>query len=224
MFVLGTIEIIFYGLNEAIGAGNFGAVDMGGSMFVHTFGAYYGLAATYFYAPKKARDQATVNAAGSYYGQLIAFIGTVFLWMFWPSFNGALAGPLQQQRTMVNTVLAIAGSCVSACGVSLLFKNRLEIEVVLNATLAGGVAVGTSADLVCNPGFSLIIGFVGGVISAFGFLYLKSWAENKVNCHDTCGVQWLHGVPGVVGGLIGCIAIVFAETQMPKEVQDATFS
>ena len=37
-------EIIVYGFNEMIGALHFGAVDMGGSMYVHSFGAYFGLA------------------------------------------------------------------------------------------------------------------------------------------------------------------------------------
>jgi ammonium transporter Rh len=41
--------MIFYGLNEAIGFLSFKATDMGGSMFVHTFGAYFGVAASYFF-------------------------------------------------------------------------------------------------------------------------------------------------------------------------------
>lgn len=41
--------MIFQGLNEAIGAKSIKAVDMGGSMFVHAFGAYYGLAASFFF-------------------------------------------------------------------------------------------------------------------------------------------------------------------------------
>ena len=49
MWVLATLEIVFYGLNEAIGAGLFKAVDIGGSMYVHTFGAYFGVAASYFF-------------------------------------------------------------------------------------------------------------------------------------------------------------------------------
>ena len=34
--------------------------------------------------------------------------------MFWPSFNGALAPAIQQHRVVVNTVLALSASCVSA--------------------------------------------------------------------------------------------------------------
>lgn len=59
-------------------------------MYVHTFGAYFGLAATYFYQPKKAKEDE--KCEGDYNSQLIAMVGTLFLWMFWPSFNGALAG------------------------------------------------------------------------------------------------------------------------------------
>jgi len=49
LFFLVFWEMIWWGLNEAIGAGKIQAVDMGGSMFVHTFGAYYGLAASWFF-------------------------------------------------------------------------------------------------------------------------------------------------------------------------------
>ena len=91
LWVLATLEIFFYGLNETICAGELGAVDMGGSMYVHTFGAYFGLAASYFFQPKKAIKDEKGRCEGDYNSQLIAMVGTVFLFMFWPSFNGALA-------------------------------------------------------------------------------------------------------------------------------------
>jgi len=96
LWSIATIEIIVYGLNESICARNLGAVDMGGSMYVHTFGAYFGLAASYFFHNRKAIDDLTKKCSGDYNSQLIAMIGTLFLWMFWPSFNGALASPAQQ--------------------------------------------------------------------------------------------------------------------------------
>lgn len=63
--MLATLEIVFYTLNEAIGAGLLQAVDMGGSMYVHTFGAYFGIAASYFFRPKKAFKHAG-KCAGNY--------------------------------------------------------------------------------------------------------------------------------------------------------------
>ena len=50
LLVLTTWEMIFWGLNESI-AVKMGATDMGGSMLVHTFGAYFGVAATWFFKP-----------------------------------------------------------------------------------------------------------------------------------------------------------------------------
>jgi len=95
LWLLATLEIIFYGLNETICAGKLGAVDMGGSMYVHTFGAYFGLAASYFFDNKKAIKNENDLCEGGYNSQLIAMLGTLFLFMFWPSFNGALAADFQ---------------------------------------------------------------------------------------------------------------------------------
>ena len=60
------------------------------SLYVHTFGAYFGLAATYFFDNKKAVEDEEKKCEGSYNSQLIAMVGTIFLWRFWSSFNGAL--------------------------------------------------------------------------------------------------------------------------------------
>ena len=181
-------------------------------MYVHTFGAYFGLAATYFFDNKKALKDEKGLCGGSYVHETIAMVGTVFLWMFWPSFNGALAGPMQQQRVFINTVLAIAGSCVTACGISRLYLQRLDMEVVLNATLAGGVAIGTSSDLVVNGGAAMAIGGLGGILSAFGFLKLNKFLQEKISLHDTCGVHNLHGMPGVFAAIVGAIAASLADS------------
>lgn len=50
------LEVIFYAINESIGAIKFEAVDMGGSMFVHTFGAYFGLAVSMFVSKKNRHE------------------------------------------------------------------------------------------------------------------------------------------------------------------------
>jgi len=44
-----------------------------------------------------------------------------------------------QNRAVVNTYLALAASTVMAAAVSRFFKGKLDVEVILNATLAGGV-------------------------------------------------------------------------------------
>ena len=224
LWVLAFFEIIFYGLNETICAGKLSAGDMGGSMYVHTFGAYFGLAASYFFQNNHAIADKKGRCEGDYNSQLIAMIGTIFLFMFWPSFNGALAGDFQQQRVIVNTVIAISASCITACAIARLTKHGLEMEVVLNATLAGGVGIGTSSDLVTNAGTAMAIGGLAGIISAFGFLYLSSYLQKKINLHDTCGVHNLHGLPGVLGAVVGAISASMADGSFDNEANlKATF-
>jgi len=211
LWCLASMELIFYSINEAIGAGQLGAVDMGGSMWVHTFGAYFGLAASYFFDNKKAKEDKDGKCGGGYNSQLIAMVGTLFLWMYWPSFNGALAADFQQQRVIVNTVMAISASCITACTVSRFILQKLDMEVVLNATLAGGVSVGSSSDLVVTAGWAMAIGACAGVISAVGFLWLGPLLKDKISLHDTCGVHNLHGIPGVLGGIFGAISAGLAK-------------
>ncbi len=186
-------------------------------MYVHTFGAYFGLAASYFFDNKKAIADAKSRCEGDYNSQLIAMLGTLFLWMFWPSFNGALAADFQQQRVIVNTVMAISASCITACGVSRIWMQRLDMEVVLNATLAGGVSVGSSSDLVVTAGTAMAIGALAGIVSAVGFLKLSAILREKINLHDTCGVHNLHGMPGVLGGIIGAISASLADSEFENE-------
>lgn len=74
-------------------------------------------------------------------------LGTIFLWLFWPSFNSASLKGDDQQRATINTLLSIAASCVISFAVSAFVskKNKFNMVHVQNSTLAGGVAIGTAA-------------------------------------------------------------------------------
>ena len=43
------------------------------------------------------------------------------------------------------------------------------MEILLNATLAGGVAIGSASDIIVTPWGTMLIGWAGGVLSALGF-------------------------------------------------------
>jgi len=203
MIVVAIIELCLYALNESIGVIIYSAVDMGGSMYVHTFGAYFGLAL----APtsRKKRRHDTDDRRSTYMSDTSAMIGTIFLWLFWPSFNGALAIGNAQHRVIINTVLALTASCIISFIMSKLIHTKFEMVEIQNATLAGGVAIGSSSDMVADPYTSLIIGLIAGFVSVLGYRYLTPWLEEKIGLYDTCGVHNLHGLPGVIGGLGGAI-------------------
>lgn len=83
---------------------------------------------------------------------------------------------------------------------------------IQNATLAGGVAIGSAAALKIAPGAALGVGLVAGIISTLGFSYSTAFFERLLGLADTCGVQNLHGAPGVVGGFASAILVaVYAQ-------------
>merc|ERR1719453_683347 len=105
--------------------------------------------------------------------------------MFWPSFNGALATEQQQVRVVINTVIALTGSCVAAFAMDNLTRpgHKFDMVSIQNATLAGGVAVGSSSDLVIQPWGALLIGVVAGYVSVCGYVYIQPWLERRLGLH-----------------------------------------
>jgi ammonium transporter Rh len=73
--------------------------------------------------------------------------------------------------------------------------------------LAGGVIIGACSGLFTNSGASLIVGAFGGVVSTLGYSFFQDFLKEKIGLYDTAGVNNLHGIPGVLGGLISAIAI-----------------
>jgi ammonium transporter Rh len=151
LFVIASIETLIWAFNEALIIVELKATDIGGSIVLHMFGAYFGLAASYFLQAKKSNNHP--NNVSSYTSNLIAFIGTIFLFMYWPSFNAALSTGASQQRAIINTYLAICASTVSACVMSRVVHNKLDIEIVLNSTIAGGVVkiITIGYRFLCRP-------------------------------------------------------------------------
>ena len=79
-----------YALNQHLVFSVLGALDMGGSISIHAFGAFYGLAAALWLGKPGSGAEHPKNGA-VYTSDVTAMIGTIFLFIFWPSFNGALA-------------------------------------------------------------------------------------------------------------------------------------
>lgn len=204
MLFLTIFEVFFFSLNEAVSL-KLAIADIGGSMVIHMFGAFFGLAASRVLTPLSARGNRDNSAV--YHSDIFSMIGTLFLWVFWPSFNGALSEGNAQHRATVNTVLSLTASCVFAFIFSQFWRKERVFNMVdiQNATLAGGVAMGSCADMALHPGFALLVGAVSGTISVFGFAVLQGFLERTIGLHDTCGVLNLHGIPGLIGGVASAI-------------------
>nr|KAG5689104.1 hypothetical protein BaRGS_006163 [Batillaria attramentaria] len=179
-------------------------------MFVHVFGAYFGLAVARVLYSDDTDEHPKEGAV--YHSDLFSMIGTIFLWLYWPSFNGGAASGDEQHRAVINTYLSLAACTIVTFALSAIVdkKGHFDMVHIQNATLAGGVAVGTTADMPLEPWGAILMGTVAAVISVLGFKFLSPAMTRVLKIHDTCGVHNLHGMPGVLAGIAGAVMAALA--------------
>ena len=62
--------------------------------------------------------------------------GTLFLWMFWPSFNSAITDHGDgQHRAAINTYLSLASTVLTAFAISSLFEKKGKVDMVTTFAL-----------------------------------------------------------------------------------------
>jgi ammonium transporter Rh len=72
-----------------------------------------------------------------------------------------------------NTFLSLAGSTITAIGISALYKEGLSVLAITRATIAGGVAIGVCSIMIYIPGIALAVGVVAGAASFFSLRHLQ---------------------------------------------------
>uniref|UniRef100_A0A8D0CL01 Rh family B glycoprotein n=1 Tax=Scleropages formosus TaxID=113540 RepID=A0A8D0CL01_SCLFO len=219
LLIMAVIEVTLFAINEFLVLSVLNAKDAGGSMTIHIFGAYFGLGVTrVLYRPNL--DKSQHKNCSVYHSDLFAMIGTIYLWMFWPSFNSAItAEGDDQHRTAMNTYYSLAACTLATFAISAVVNHegKLDMVHIQNAALAGGVAMGTAGEMMLTPVGSMVVGFLAGIISTLGFKYLTPILEEKFHVQDTCGVHNLHGMPGVLGATVGTITASLASAEVYGE-------
>ncbi|GAV08643.1 hypothetical protein RvY_18305-2 [Ramazzottius varieornatus] len=172
--IMVVVETVLAMVNEYIVLYLYGAVDVGGTITIHLFGAYFGLAlARTIHRREWSTDMFNDLKYGTHYNDLFSMCGTVFLFMFWPSFNAALAVGDSRYRAIFNTYLAISSSVIGGFVTCWIVKNgKFTMDIVQNGTLSGGVIVGSVCTLYLYPWGSILCGLMAGVISSLGFHYV----------------------------------------------------
>ncbi|XP_044800174.2 ammonium transporter Rh type B isoform X4 [Bubalus bubalis] len=129
LLLMALLEVVLFGLNEFVLLSLLEVKDAGGSMTIHTFGAYFGLILSrVLYRPQLENSK---HCQGSvYHSDLFAMIGTIFLWIFWPSFNSApTALGDGQHRTALNTYYSLTASTLSTFALSALVGGDGRLDM-----------------------------------------------------------------------------------------------
>jgi len=134
-------------------------------------------------------------------------LGSMVLWIFWPSFCSAVVPSADLPRTAIATILALSGSTLSSYVVStMLRKGKPSFADMANVALAGGVAVGATCNIV-SPAGAFAIGLLAGSRCVVGYALIQPRLDATLKIVDTCGVHNLHGMPGLMGGLAAALVV-----------------
>ena len=221
-FYVSIFETFFASLNYFLCYKKIGALDNGGSIYIFTFGAIFGAMISVVLFCRESEHSKISNSPhlnSDYYSNLFAFIGTLFLWIYFPSFNTAKIQFLKKDgsdevgeyigifryRGIINTYLSMIGSAIATFIVSpLIYEGKLKIEHLLNSSYVGGIIIGGCCTICSRAWGAIIIGCLGGAISCLSLWKLKSILKT-CRFEDTLGILHIFGIPGVLGGILTSI-------------------
>ena len=183
-----------------------GFIDFAGSTVVHSVGGWIGLAGAVLLGPRIGKfSKGSVHYFSPGNHNYIVF-GVFILWFAWFGFN---AGSLMKFDPFVTTILLntlIAGAFGGLGGylLSLVFTQRVGVEVFSFGILAGlvGVTAGCAEFTAKEAAF---VGFV----SAFVMYFFDQLLIHRLRVDDPLSVVSIHGFAGAWGTLaVGFFAVL----------------
>ncbi|NXJ89662.1 RHBG protein, partial [Corythaixoides concolor] len=212
LLVVATCEVPVYLASEWAIVTRLGVLDVGGTITIHVFSCYFGLGVSkaLFGAARQPLHPKETPTPSS---DLLSLVGTLILWVFWPSFVAVLCQPGDaQHHAILNTLLAMSASAVTTVVASSLLERdgKLSPGHLQNGSLAGGVAIGVVADMAVPPVAALALGGLSAMACVLGFRFLTPLLGGGLALQDQCGIHNLHGLPGILGAVASAVAILLA--------------
>ncbi|NXH95696.1 RHD protein, partial [Pachycephala philippinensis] len=205
LIVMSLVELVFFYASRCINRRFLQVPDHLTLMHVHLFGAYFGVAVTSrFPEPPPGLDKNRSTPKS----ELFSMLGTVFVWVFWPSFNSILAD--SKKEAVLNTYFALAVSAVAAFMLSALTSKdgKFRMTHIHSAVLAGGVTISYTAHSIQHPWIAMILGLLGSVITILGSHCLQRCFNPAFKLQDTSGVHFTFGLPAVLGAVAAVVLCV----------------
>ncbi|XP_036067747.1 rh50-like protein [Oryzias melastigma] len=223
LLIMALLEILVFAVTEWAVLKYIRINDAGGTILIHLFACYFGLGVSFvLYRPRL--NNGHPKEITSYHSDILSVMGTLFLWIFWPSFNSALTFKGDDQhRAILHTFIGLSSSTITAFSLSALFNKRgkLTMADIQNVTLAGGVTVGASVDMMISPVAAYALGVMGCTACFLGYKYMTPFLAQRMRIQDQCGIHNLHGLTGLISSIAGICAILLAteETYGPSMYQ-----
>ena len=226
-FVIIVFETFMSSLNFFICYEKLKILDNGGTITIHFFGAIFGLSASCVLFCNEIdfiRINNNTHITSNYRSNMLAFIGSIFLWLFFPSFNvaniqmkeynilntGEVLGlgyitENLRYRGIINTYLSMMGSVFTSFIISPLFYNgKMKIEHILHASYVGGIVIGGCCTICSDAWAAVVIGIVASTFSIL-FLWRIKNLLHSIRFEDTIGIFQIFAIPGLLGGIATCI-------------------
>ena len=179
-----------------------GFLDFAGSTVVHSVGGWVALAAIIILGPRIGRFGADATPIRADYLPLTT-VGVFVLWVGWYGFNGGSTYALTDEVPLiiVNTTLAATFGGLIGLTLTWILDRRPDVVMIMNAALAGFVAITASANIV-TPWKAALIGGVGAVV-----MWLVTRLLERRRIDDAVGAVPVHLGAGIWGtlavGLLG---------------------
>jgi Amt family ammonium transporter len=177
--------------------GRLGFFDFAGSTVVHSVGGWVSLAALLVVGPRTGRFQE--GSIHKIHGSNLPFsvLGVMLLWLGWLGFNGGSTFALNNEvpKIIVHTIISGATAMVATAGLSWWQRQLLEVEELINGSLAGMVSITACCSIVTTVE-AAAIGAIGGIL----MLWATHWLE-RLRIDDGVDAVAIHGVCGAWGTL-----------------------
>ena len=182
-------------------------IDTGGGLYIHTFGAIFGLAIyiVLFRSRKKRQNLGnyTISSITNNLSNVTCFIGALFLIHYFPPLNAGLALTEHgRYRAVINTYFSLIGSIALSFITSGFFhKEKFNFEEIIFGSFSGGVIVSCFSAICLDHWAALLIGMLYGFICVILFEYLKKLFIN-IGFYDIYNIIIVHAIPGILSAFI----------------------
>jgi len=172
-----------------------GALDFAGGTVVHINAGIAALVGAYVVGKRLGYGKEAMQP----HNLPMTMIGASLLWVGWFGFNAgsSLAANEVAALALINTLIATAGAIMAWVFTEWAIKGRPSMLGAASGAIAGLVGVTPAAGLV-GPIGALVIGVAAGVICVWGVNGLK----RMMGADDSLDVFGIHGVGGIVGGIL----------------------